>query len=197
MSTTLDCGSGASLVESFQKTEAPVEFRGEFASIPTQLPGVRFCELFPRQAAMLDKLALVRGVRSVENDHYLSEVYTGLPRSAGKRPAFGSVVSRLAATTHRSPMPPFVSLRERGGEQFEFENPHYAGAGHSAFRPYGDALENLAPLKNLARLEDRRALLAGFSNMQRKLDQQDAVTGLDRFQQQALESPGVRAISHS
>ena len=81
------------------KPEAPVEFRGEFASIPTQLPGVRFCELFPHQAAMLDKLALVRGVRSVENDHFLSEVYTGLPRSAGKRPAFGSVVSRLAATT--------------------------------------------------------------------------------------------------
>lgn len=177
------------------KPEAPVEFRGEFASIPTQLPGVGFCELFPRQAAMLDKLALVRGVRSVENDHYLSEVYTGLPRSAGKRPAFGSVISRLGEATHRSPMPPFVSLRELGGEQFEFENPHYAGAGHAAFRPYGDALENLAPVEDLARLEDRRALLGGFSKMQRKLDRQHAMAGLDRFQQQALEmitAPEVR-----
>ena len=177
------------------KPGAPVEFRGEFASIPTRLPGVGLCEFFPRQAAMLDKLALLRGVRSVENDHYLSEVYTGLPRSAGKRPAFGSVVSRLGAAEHRSPMPPFVSLRELGSPPFEFENPHYAGAGHAAFRPYGEALQNLTPAPDLSRLEDRRTLLAGFSNLQRKLDQGDAVAGLDRFQRQALEmitAPEVR-----
>jgi hypothetical protein len=147
------------------KPEAPVEFRGEFATIPTQLPGVGFCELFSRQAAMLNKLAVVRGVRSVENDHYLSEVYTGLPRSAGKRPAFGSVVSRLSHASRRSAMPPFISLRELGGEPFEFERPHYAGAAHAAFRPFGDALDNLTPVKDLSRLGDRRALLAGFSNL--------------------------------
>jgi hypothetical protein len=177
------------------KPEAPVEFRGEFASIPTKIPGVEFCELFPHQAAILDRLALVRGVRSVENDHYLSEVYTGLPRSAGKRPAFGSVVSRLGEAKRRTAMPPFVSLRESTSDQFEFENPHYAGAGHAAFRPYGDALENLAPVKELARLEDRRALLAGFNDLQRKLDREDAIAGIDRFQQQALAmitAPEVR-----
>src|SRR5687767_6130440 len=163
------------------KPQAPIEFRGEFAPIATKLPGVGFCELFPRQAAMLDKLALLRGVRSVENDHFLSEVYTGLPRTAGKRPAFGSVVSRLGEAAHRSAMPPFVSLRELGGEQFEFENPHYAGAGHAAFRPFGQALESLSPVKDLGRLEDRRALLAGFSEMRRKLDQEDSLAGLDRF----------------
>lgn len=177
------------------KPEAPVEFRGEFNSIPTRLPGVGVCELFPHQAAMLDKLAIVRGVRSVENDHYLSEVYTGLPRSAGKRPAFGSVVSRLGEANRRSPLPPFVSLRELGSDPFEFERPYYAGAGHGAFRPYGDALENLSPVKDLSRLEDRRALLDGFSRLQRKLDREDAVAGLDRFQRQALEmitAPEVR-----
>lgn len=177
------------------KPEAPVEVRGEFGAIPTSIPGVSFCELFPRQAAMLDKLAVVRGVRSVENDHYLSEVYTGLPRTAGKRPAFGSVVSRLGEATRRSPMPPFVSLREGGSDQFEFENPHYAGAGHAAFRPYGDALDNLAPVSDLTRLEDRRALLSGFGALQRKLDRDDARAGLDRFQRQALAmiaAPEVR-----
>ena len=176
------------------KPEAPIEYRGEFASISTRLPGVGICELMPRQAAMLDKLAVLRGVRSVENDHFLSEVYTGLPRTAGKRPAFGSVVSRVDAAG-KCPLPPFVSLREAGGEPFEFENPHYAGAGHAAFRPFGEALQNLAPVKDLPRLENRRDLLAGFSNIQRKLDQGDLVAGLDRFQQQALEmitAPAVR-----
>lgn len=177
------------------KPDAPAEYRGEFSSIPTRLPGVGFCDLMPRQAAMLDKLAVLRGVRSVENDHYLSEVYTGLPRTSGKRPAFGSVVSRLVEATHTSPMPPFVSLRESDGGVFEFENPHYAGPGHAAFRPYGDALENLSPVKELSRLQNRRALLSGFSETQRKLDKGDIAAGLDRFQQQALEmitAPAVR-----
>ena len=175
------------------KPEAPVEYRGEFSTIPTKLPGVRLCELMPRQAAMMDKLALLRGVQSVENDHFLAEVYTGLPRAAGKRPAFGSVVSRLAR--HDSPLPPYVCLNEAGSDQFEYEKPHYAGAGHAPFRPFGEALDNLAPVKTLDRLEDRRALLDGFTRLQRSLDNSDAISGLDRFQTRALEmiaSPQVR-----
>ena len=67
------------------KPQAPAEYRGPFSPIATKLPGVQICEHMPRQAALLDRATLVRGIRSVENDHYLSEVYTGLPRSAGKR----------------------------------------------------------------------------------------------------------------
>lgn len=175
------------------KPDAPLEYRGEFNTIATKLPGVRFCELMPRQAEMLDRLALLRGVRSVENDHFLSEVYTGLPRTSGKRPAFGSVVSRLAKQT--SPLPPYVCLNEATVEQFEFEKPHYAGAGHAPYRPFGESLANLAPVKTLARLEDRRALLAGFNDLQRRLDHSDAASGLDRFHAQAMQmvaSPRVR-----
>lgn len=175
------------------KPEAPVEYRGEFSTIATKLPGVRLCELMPRQAAMLDKFALLRGVQSVENDHFLAEVYTGLPRAAGKRPAFGSVVSRLAR--HDSPLPPYVCLNEATSEQFEYEKPHYAGAGHAPFRPFGEAIDNLSPVKTLDRLEDRRALLDGFAQLQRQLDRSGAASGLDRFQARALEmisSPQVR-----
>ncbi|MCE9526971.1 MAG: DUF1501 domain-containing protein [Planctomycetales bacterium] len=175
------------------KPDAPLEYRGEFNTIPTKLPGVRICELMPRQAEMLDQMALLRGVRSVENDHFLSEVYTGLPRASGKRPAFGSVVSRLAS--HASPLPPYVCLNEATVEQFEYEKPHYAGAGHAPYRPFGESLQNLTPVKTLDRLEDRRALLAGFNQLQRRLDQQGAASGLDRFQARAMQmisSPAVR-----
>jgi hypothetical protein len=187
-------GGGPSHIDTWDpKPEAPVEYRGEFSTISTKLPGVRFCELMPRQAAMMDKLALLRGVQSVENDHYLAEVYTGLPRASGKRPAFGSVVSRLAR--HDSPLPPYVCLNEAGSDLFEYEKPHYAGAGHAPFRPFGEALDNLAPVKTFDRLEDRRALLDGFSQLQRSLDKSDSLAGLDRFQARALEmiaSPQVR-----
>ena len=114
----------------------------------------------PRQAAMMDRLALLRGVRSVENDHFLSEVYTGLPRTAGKRPAFGSVVSRLHGGTDG--LPAYVSLNRPSTDQFEYEKPYYAGAGHAPFRPFGEALENLAPVKDLDRLQDRKSLLRTF-----------------------------------
>ena len=135
-------GGGPSHIDTWDlKPDAPAEYRGPFTPIATRLPGVRICELMPLQAEIMDRLALLRGVRSVENDHYLSEVYTGLPRSAGKRPAFGSVVSRLAR--HASPLPPYVSLDEATTDQFEYEKPHYAGAGHAPFRPFGEALDDL------------------------------------------------------
>jgi hypothetical protein len=179
-------GGGPSHIDTWDpKPEAPVEYRGEFTTIPTKLPGERLCALFPRQAEMMDRLALLRGVQSVENDHYLSEVYTGLPRSAGKRPAFGSVVSRLAR--HDSPLPPYVCLHEATADQFEYEKPHYAGAGHAPFRPFGEAIDNLSPVKSLDRLGDRQTLLQGFARLQRSLDRGDALDGLDRFQSRALE----------
>ncbi len=175
------------------KPQAPVEYRGPFTPIATKLPGVQICEHMPLQAAMLDRAALVRGIRSVENDHYLSEVYTGLPRSSGKRPAFGSVVSKLAPTKHA--LPTYVSLKQHSGDLFDYEKPHYVGAAHAPFRPFEESLKDLAPVKNLDVLENRKALLAAFDNQHRELDRLQAFGGLDRFQAQALEmiaSPKVR-----
>ncbi len=175
------------------KPQAPAEYRGPFSPIATKLPGVQICEHMPLQSAMLDRAALVRGIRSVENDHYLSEVYTGLPRSSGKRPAFGSVVSKLAPTRHS--LPTYVSLKQHSGDLFDYEKPHYVGAAHAPFRPFEESLKDLTPVKNLEMLENRKALLAAFDNLQRELDRPQAFGGLDRFQAQALEmiaSPKVR-----
>src|SRR3954447_6659739 len=58
---------GASHLDTWDlKPDAPADIRGEFKPIPTNLPGVQLCELFPKQATILDKVALLRGVRSVE-----------------------------------------------------------------------------------------------------------------------------------
>ncbi len=165
------------------KPDAPAEYRGPFKPIATSLTGVRICELMPLQAKLMDRLALLRGVKSVENDHFLSEVYSGLPRGAGKRPAFGSVLSRL--TGERSTMPPYVSLNRATSDQFEFEKPHYAGAHHAPFRPFGEAIDDLAPTKALDRLQDRKTLLQSFDTFRRELDER--ASGLDRFQSRAFD----------
>ncbi len=187
-------GGGPSHIDMYDlKPDAPTEYRGPFKPIATRLPGVQICELMPLQAARMDRLTLLRGIRSVENDHFLSEVYTGLPRTAGHRPAFGSVVSRLA--DNRSPLPTYVSLDRPTTSQFEFEKPYYAGAGHAPFRPFGDALEDLNPVKSLEKLQDRKSLLTAFDTMRRDLDHTDTLRGLDAFQARALDlitSPKVR-----
>src|SRR6185369_10722978 len=44
------------------KPDAPAEIRGEFKPIQTSVPGVHFCELLPRTAAIAHKLAVVRSL---------------------------------------------------------------------------------------------------------------------------------------
>src|SRR5439155_8651665 len=130
---------------------------------------------------------------SIENDHFLSEVYSGLPRSAGKRPAFGSIVSRLA--DGGSAMPAYVTATEAGSDQFDFQKPYYAGSNHGPFRPVGPAVADLKPVKSIDMLQDRKSLVAGFDAMRRDLDHEAAAGGFDQIQARAFDiitSPKVR-----
>lgn len=182
-------GGGPSHIDTYDlKPDAPDEYRGPFKPIATRLTGVQVCELMPLQAQIMDQLALLRGIRSVENDHFLSEVYSGLPRGAGQRPAFGCAVSKLAEAQPSS-LPAYVSLDRPSTDQFEFEKPYYAGASHRPFRPFGEAIENLKPAKDvsLPRLGDRRQLLQDFDTLRRDIDQRGEFAGLDKFNAQALE----------
>src|SRR5207302_4107102 len=79
------------------KPEAPVEYRGEFKPIQTNVPGVQICEHMPRQARMFDKLSAIRSIVSVD-EHSDSLVMTGFSENNNRiqhRPSIGSVVSRL------------------------------------------------------------------------------------------------------
>ena len=57
---------GPSQHETFDpKPDAPAEIRGPFKPIQTNIPGIQFCELLPRTAALADKLAVVRSMATV------------------------------------------------------------------------------------------------------------------------------------
>src|SRR5215207_5241083 len=101
------------------KPDAPAEFRGEFRPIQTNANGVQICELFPLQARMWDKFAVIRSVVSVD-EHSDSLVMTGKSKRenmTANHPCFGSVVSRVRSNAQSS-TPAFVSLRgmSRGTE---------------------------------------------------------------------------------
>ncbi|MEZ6062726.1 MAG: DUF1501 domain-containing protein [Planctomycetaceae bacterium] len=87
------------------KPEAPEGIRGPFKPISTNIPGIQFCELLPRTAAIADKLAVIRSVATDDNVHSSSGawVLTGSRyRGPNARvisetdwPYFGSIVKRL------------------------------------------------------------------------------------------------------
>ncbi len=59
------------------KPAAPENVRGEFKPIDTAVPGVQICELFPRIAQIMDRVALVRTYSHQYNSHNPYNVYTG------------------------------------------------------------------------------------------------------------------------
>jgi hypothetical protein len=170
------------------KPEAPSEYRGEFGAIDTSVPGVQLCELFPRQARLMHKLALLRAVVGADGSHSGWQFTTAYPEKA-HRPAFGAVVSRLDAGA--GDMPPYVALNRRGEE-----SPQYLGTAHRPFEPSGPGLENLRLASGLdeARLETRRSLLATFDTIRRDLDSSGVMEGMDRFTQRAFDMIASGAV---
>ncbi len=88
------------------KPDAPLEIRGAFDSIPTAIPGIRFCEHMPEIAKVADKLCLVRNMSHEDLDHgsafYLSMTgryhrrRSGNPLpSAEDAPCHGAVLQRI------------------------------------------------------------------------------------------------------
>jgi hypothetical protein len=168
------------------KPDAPVEYRGEFRPISTNVPGVQICEHMPLQARMWDKLACIRSIVSVD-EHSDSMVFTGYSENQNRtehHPSFGSVVSRLRAGRNAD-VPAFVSLR---GMDLGLE-PGYLGVAHRAFTPNGPAFDNLRLANGVStnHVQDRRSLLAEFDDVRRDIDASGTMAGLDTFQQRAFD----------
>src|SRR3954469_13569343 len=51
------------------KPNAPPEVRGEFKPIATKVPGIQVGELLPKTAAAMDKIALLRSITGLIDEH--------------------------------------------------------------------------------------------------------------------------------
>ncbi|MFN9550947.1 MAG: DUF1501 domain-containing protein, partial [Pirellulaceae bacterium] len=51
------------------KPDISSDYRGPFSTIATKIPGVRFTDLLPRQAAIADKIAVLRSMRQTAAGH--------------------------------------------------------------------------------------------------------------------------------
>ncbi len=168
------------------KPDAPAEFRGEFRPIATNVTGVQICEHFPLQARMWDKLACVRSIGNLAEEHSDSLVMTGhseRDNRTANHPSFGAVVSRLRGGRNGN-VPPFISLRGMtpGTE------PGFLGIAHRPFTTSDEGLNNLRPNPQVSgeRLQRRRNLLESFDGVRRELDTRGEIAGLDAFNQCAI-----------
>jgi hypothetical protein len=163
------------------KPQAAREFRGDFNPIGTNVPGIEICELFPLQAKIMDKLAIVRGIQFVD-EHSAHMVMTGFADRV-RRPAFGCYVSHFRG--RESSLPPYVSLMNNERD----EHPEFLGTAHRPFVPSGPGLQNLSLVSgvNIDRLANRKTLLASLDTLRRDVDASGAMTGLDGFTSRALD----------
>ncbi|HKB03069.1 MAG TPA: DUF1501 domain-containing protein [Gemmataceae bacterium] len=177
------------------KPDAPAEIRGEFRPIPTNVPGVQVCEHLPLHARIMDKLAIVRGIKSNDlGDHTPHYILTGSP-DRGKRPVFGAVVSHLQPKSDG--MPSYVSLMYKPPGLYDNEGPVYLGPAHRPFVPKAEGLANLSLAKGVSteQLADRKGLLKTFDTLSREVEHRGNMSGIDAYTRRALEmvvSPRVR-----
>src|ERR1019366_7539911 len=166
------------------KMEAPVEIRGSFRPIATNVTGIQICQHMPRLARMMDKFAIIRSLYGAVDQHASDMCLSGYPigplgRQNG-RPSLGAALSRLQGPVDAT-VPPFVGLTTRTGHA-PYSNPGlpgFLGLAHAPFQPSGEAMANMRLTGvTLDQLHDRRALLNSF----------------DRFRGQADTDPGMRAV---
>jgi hypothetical protein len=167
--------------------------------------GIQLCEYLPRQARIMDKLALLRSLAHKANDHvngphqmltgyYGSEVQKNL---APMFPSAGSITAKVRGA-NRAGMPPYVCIPS--AESFGNQRPGYYGAAYLGvqYNPFdagGDPnaatyqVPDLQPAAGVdaETLADRRALLKFFSGHRRRFETGGLMEGMDKFDQQAFE----------
>lgn len=198
------------------KPEAPAECRGEFKPVATKLPGLDICEHLPKIAQVTDRVSLVRSMgqrgRAVIGDAHHTGAYYYL---TGREPDVTFGVQRLNRTPQpddwpfigsvvaykkhfQTAMPPQVALPANAHSAQYVRAGQFGAKLGVIYDPLfllGDdkqpgkftlpALELPADV-TLARLDDRRSLLARLDDASRGVERTARVVDLDRLRQKAL-----------
>ncbi len=196
---------GPSHHDSFDpKPDAPAEVRGEFATIPTTLPGIRVAEHLPLLARLTDRYSIIRGHDPRNGSHGTADhlMMTGHKYNpALPFPCFGSVVAKKRG--YNDGMVPFVQLGRAIDRRFNGGIAGFLGDEFNAFevpddpsRPTFSVRDLSVPAGRKARLERRYAMLSEADRLDRAPgDNSTAVKARDSFYEKAhglITSPRAR-----
>lgn len=190
------------------KPDAPVEIRGPFQPIATNVPGIRFCELLPRTASYADKLAVVRSLSTRDDNHDVSGYWllTGYPYGPGSArrikptdwPYFGSIVKMLKPSEKLPALtsvwiPDMMRLNDNvtpAGQTAGFLGKMWEPerfVGDPAAANYEIEGLNLSGEITRVRVDRRRDLLSQLDRQFEQLHRVESVQAWDRHSQHAFD----------
>ena len=178
-----------------------------FQPISTNAPGIQISEILPKLARHMDKLSIIRSMKTEERNHAQGtiETLTGhRPNPAMKFPSVGSIVSREMGP--RKNLPPYVLVpTPTEFDFFSYEEAYQAaflGGEYDAMilpdpsKP-DFSVPDLSFPKSISSeaIGDRRTLLSIVDRHHRRMEEIGEFAKMDAFQEQALRmllSPHVR-----
>ncbi len=184
---------GPSHIDMFDpKPDAPVEIRGDFGAIETNVKGVRISDQLPLLAKQMDKYSILR-VTSPDASHGTGNHYllTGWRFSpAMTYPSIGSVVARERG--FRNGLPPYAIVGGMG----QYTTAGYMGATYNPFNVGGDpnaktfSVKDVTPPSgvNMDRISRRKTALGAIDQFQRDAElSQRGLQAMDQFYQRAFD----------
>lgn len=196
------------------KPDAPEAIRGEFSSISTSIPGVRFCEHMPAIAKLANRFTVIRCMSHDDLDHgsaiYLSltgqfhpRKSSNLPPRPEDAPALGAILQRIRPNQRF----PYSGIHLNGPVLIpDVPSPgQYGGFLGRTFEPLtvGDVtqpstiMDGLEPLPELPAIRQsaRSSLLNTVDHARHQFDMDRPTAAMEELYRQAyllLQSPRCR-----
>ena len=179
------------------KPEAGNDYCGPLNKpIPTNLDGVRICELMPLLAKLADKYAIIRSMTHGNNGHETASYMVQTARAQGGRevfPSVGAVVSLFKGVQagYKGLLPPYIVLTEPQGR---FSEAGFLGARYKPFATGGDpgqtkfAVEGVvAPGISDERQRERRELLHKLNTLEHAMPGDAQLAASEQCEKQAYD----------
>ena len=179
------------------KPQAAVSVKGEFSTIDTALPGVKFTEICPNFAKEARRFAVLRGWNPANGSHGVAEAYVLSGQKfnpAMTYPCYGSVVSHEKG--FKTAMPPYIQLGDSMDHRSNGGFAGYMGMEHNPFLLLADpsgkdfVVRDITPPKGVDadRIARRRGMLDTIEKLERRANsvQPDAYKALDEHYEAAL-----------
>jgi hypothetical protein len=190
---------GLSHLDSYDpKPNSGSEYRGPFSLIDTKVAGMQFTELMPRQAAIADKLTVLRSMRQNAGGHPAGsmQLLSGDPDTRDKpKPRYPDWMTvanylRSQAGPRQNPLPAYVGINP----PLEYNGPAYLGDAYSPFVVSGDPNNPSFTVPNIgltdagevSRLGRRSTLRQKLDTLERNFDRAGELAALDEFETQAM-----------
>jgi len=178
-----------------------------FKAISTNVPGIQISEIFPKLSKQMDKLSIIRSMKTQERNHPQAtiETMTGhRPNPAMKFPSFGSIVAKELQPKNN--VPPYALVpTPTEGDFFTYQPAYQAafiGAQYDGLiipdpsKPDFEVPDLSLPKSISAeQIDDRRSMLKIVDRYYRQKEDGAEFAEMDTFEQEALKiilSPDVK-----